>query len=72
MKTKKFKLPDIGNLDTDRIRRVRKVARQLFKTEEVMVESEVHEGAESILSMPRSNNKGEEFMNDESSAVNSQ
>lgn len=59
MRAKKFKLPEIGNLNSERVRRVREVVRHFFNTEERRVESEAHGLEDSAQTTVQSYDKDE-------------
>jgi hypothetical protein len=59
MRAKKFKLPEIGNLNSERVRRVREVVRHFFTTEERRIESEAHDLEDSAQTTVQSHNEDE-------------
>ena len=59
MRAKKFKLPEIGNLNSERVRRVREVVRHFFNAEERMVKSEAHSLEDSAQLTVQSYDKDE-------------
>jgi hypothetical protein len=71
MRAKKFKLPEIGDLNSERVRRVREVVRHFFNTEERRVESEDHGLEESAQTTVQSYDKDELLLR-ETSKVDSQ
>lgn len=70
MRAKKFKLPEIGNLNSERVRRVREVARHFFNTEERRVESEARGLEDSAQTTLQSYDKDERLPRETSKADN--
>lgn len=71
MRAKKFKLPEIGDLNSERVRRVREVVRHFFNMEERSVESEAHGLEDSTQTTVQSYDK-DEWLPRETSKADSQ
>lgn len=69
MRAKKFKLPEIGNLNSERVRRVREVVRHFFNTEDRRVESEARGLEDSAQTAVQAHDK-DEWLSQESSKAN--
>jgi hypothetical protein len=70
MRAKKFNLPDIGNRNSERTRRVREVARLFFNAEEKRVESEERNLEEAAQTIVHSYDKDEWLPREKSKADN--
>jgi hypothetical protein len=70
MRAKKFKLPEIGDLNSERVRRVREVVRHFFNTEERRVESDAHGSEDPAQTTAQSYDKDEWLSRETSKADN--